>query len=151
MGFRLVIGFIELLNNSWIFFLQITITHRLVFWVKVFNSRCLVAASNNGNFPSSGFPNCPRPQPLQLSTDWPIMATGPRYISLDAGRTGNTTSNSCSLIACVSVAAITWRLPGRCLVTDVFTEQFHSNGCLLCWLYTSGFQQTCHNTSSHCT
>jgi hypothetical protein len=42
----------------------------------VFTSRCLVAASNGGLFPSSGFPNCLRPQlpashfsQLQLSTD----------------------------------------------------------------------------------
>jgi hypothetical protein len=41
----------------------------------VFTSRCLVADSNNGRSPSSGFPNCPRPQlpsphfsQLQLST-----------------------------------------------------------------------------------
>jgi hypothetical protein len=32
----------------------------------VFNSRCLVAASNGGRSPSSGFPNYPRPQ-LQAS------------------------------------------------------------------------------------
>jgi hypothetical protein len=42
----------------------------------IFTNRCLVPASNDGRFPSSGFPNYPRPQlsachfsQLQLSTD----------------------------------------------------------------------------------
>jgi hypothetical protein len=55
---------------------------------RVFTSCCLVAASNGGRSPSSGFPNCPRPQlpashftQLQLSNDsspvhycWPSPA-----------------------------------------------------------------------------
>jgi hypothetical protein len=46
-------------------------------------------------------------------------------------RTENTTSNSYSF-ACISVVAITWWLPSYCLVTGMFAEPFHSNGCLCC-------------------
>jgi hypothetical protein len=45
-------------------------------------------------------------------------------------RTENTASDSCSVIAWVSVAGITRRLLIHYLATDVFAEQFHSNGCL---------------------
>jgi hypothetical protein len=38
-----------------------THTHTSVY-SHVFTSRCLVATSNGGRSPSSGFPNCPRPQ-----------------------------------------------------------------------------------------
>jgi hypothetical protein len=81
----LVIGFIELLNNSLITYnydnhaklhapnITITTEHKVF---SVFISHCLVAASNSGRSPSSGFPNCPHPQlpasqfsQLQLSTD----------------------------------------------------------------------------------
>jgi hypothetical protein len=42
---------------------QITIIHtRFSQSVTVLTSRCLVATPNNERFPSSGFPNCPRPQ-----------------------------------------------------------------------------------------
>jgi hypothetical protein len=42
---------------------QVTIGHTMSSQsVTVFSSRCLVAASNGGHPPSSGFPNCPRPQ-----------------------------------------------------------------------------------------
>jgi hypothetical protein len=42
---------------------QITIGHaRSSQSVTVFTSRCLVASSNGGRSPSSGLPNCPRPQ-----------------------------------------------------------------------------------------
>jgi hypothetical protein len=50
--------------------------HSILNVFSVFTSRCLVAASTGGRFPSSGFPNCPLPQlpashfsQLQLSTD----------------------------------------------------------------------------------
>jgi hypothetical protein len=46
------------------FTLQYTITHTLVFTVTS-SLLCLVAASSGGRSPSSGFPNCLRPQ-LQL-------------------------------------------------------------------------------------
>jgi hypothetical protein len=48
------------------------------------------------------------------------------------------------IVACVFVAAITWRLLSHCLATGAFTEPFPSNRCL-CWLHNCGFQQTCHN------
>jgi hypothetical protein len=67
----LVIAFIELLqpvNTSKdyaITFLhasQITVEHtRSSQSVTLFTSRCLVAASNGGPSPSSGFPKCPQP------------------------------------------------------------------------------------------
>jgi hypothetical protein len=56
--------------------LKITVTTAHIKSYLVFSSRCLVAVSNGGRSPSSGFPNCPRPQlpashfsQLQLSTD----------------------------------------------------------------------------------
>jgi hypothetical protein len=75
--------------------------------------------------------------------DGPV--TGPRYrYNLSTDRTENTTSNSSSNVACVSVASITWRLLSHRLATGVFTVTFPSKGCL-CWLHNSRFQQTCYN------
>jgi hypothetical protein len=65
--------------------------------------------------------------------------------SLGTDRTENAASNSFSVVACVSAAAITWRLLSHCLTTGVFIRLFPSNGSLR-WLHNSGFQQTCHNT-----
>jgi hypothetical protein len=64
--------------------------------------------------------------------------------SLGTDLTEDTASNSPSLVACLSVSAITWRLLSHCLSTDVFTKPFPSNGCLYC-LQNYCFQQICHN------
>jgi hypothetical protein len=71
-GFLLVIRFIELLKVvttrkdyalTVIHTSQITIGHtRSSQSVTVFTSHCLVASSNGGHSPSSGFLNCPQPQ-----------------------------------------------------------------------------------------
>jgi hypothetical protein len=66
-GFGLVIGFIGLLNNSWLRFVDDH--HRLLFLVAIFTNRCSVVAPNRGCFPPSGYPKCPRPQLLWPSTD----------------------------------------------------------------------------------
>jgi hypothetical protein len=58
-------GFIGLFDTACDCTLQFAITQTNVNR-HVFNSHCLVAASNGGRFPSPGFPNCPRP-PLQAS------------------------------------------------------------------------------------
>jgi hypothetical protein len=74
--------------------------------------------------------------PTWLSLGWKPGPRGSRV------RTENTASNSSSIVVWVSVVAITgWSLPSL----GVFTELFPSNGCL-CWLHSSRFQQTCHNT-----
>jgi hypothetical protein len=76
--------------------LKITVTTAHMKYFTVFTSRCLVAASNGGRFPFSGFPNCPRPHlpashfsQLQYLTDsthnW---TTSPRHIA--PGRFGGT-------------------------------------------------------------
>jgi hypothetical protein len=60
MGFGLIIGFIELFDTARDYrHFTITHTHTTVH-SHVFTSRCLVAVSNGGRSPSSGFPNCPR-------------------------------------------------------------------------------------------
>jgi hypothetical protein len=46
------------------------------------------------------------------------LAAGPRY-SFDTDSTENTTSSSSFIVACVSVAAITWRLLSHFLATGV--------------------------------
>jgi hypothetical protein len=56
--------------------------------------------------------------------------------SLGTDRTVNTASKSSSIVTCMSVAEITWRLLSHCLLTGVFAEPFPSNGCL-CWLRNS--------------
>jgi hypothetical protein len=63
--------------------------------------------------------------------------------SISTDRTGNIAYNN-SIVSCVSVAAVTWRLLSHCLAKDVSVEPLPSNGCL-CWLHNSGFQQTCHS------
>jgi hypothetical protein len=107
----MVIGFIAHFNtyNAWLRFTnhyhkQTTILPRR-----------LVAASNGRRSPSSGFPNCPRPQLPKICL-WTL-----------------------------SLSRLFFRLSTRtdhCLATGVFTEPFPSNDCL-CWLHKSGFQQTC--------
>jgi hypothetical protein len=64
--------------------------------------------------------------------------------TLVTDRTENTSSNSSSIVACVSVAAILWRLLSRFIATIVFTEPFPSNGYLR-WLRSSGIQWTWRN------
>jgi hypothetical protein len=59
--------------------------------------------------------------------------------SLGMDRTENIASNISSIVACVFVAAFTWRLLSLCLATGVFTEPFPSNGC------HSWAQLTSHN------
>jgi hypothetical protein len=68
-GFRLVIGLIERLQNvttnnydSLTEFTHSKGNYNTQIVFSVFISRCLVAASSCGRSPSSGFPNCPRPQ-----------------------------------------------------------------------------------------
>jgi hypothetical protein len=83
-GFGLVVGFVEhlqLVTTSKYYALtvlhtsQISIGHtRSSQSVTVFTSRCLAAAFDGGRSPSSGFPNCPRPQlptPLGNSSQQP--------------------------------------------------------------------------------
>jgi hypothetical protein len=110
-------------------------------------------------FPSSGSPNCPRPElPASATVNWlcacrlslsllfsglfesDSIRTNWYYLySLGMDRTENTNSNNSYI-----VAAFTWWLLSHCLATGVFTEPFLSNGCL-CWLHNSVFQQICLN------
>jgi hypothetical protein len=61
IGFGFVIGIIGLSDTARDYTLYFTVTYTLVY-SHVFTSRCLVAASNDGHSPSSGFPNYIRPQ-----------------------------------------------------------------------------------------
>jgi hypothetical protein len=61
-------------------------------------------------------------------------------------RTENTASNSSSVVACVSVAVITWWLLSHCLATGMFAEPFASNSCLCYsqfWLWADMPQYVC--------
>jgi hypothetical protein len=50
-------------HSAWLHFRVHYYTHtRTTVHSHVFASRCLVAAFNGGRFPTSGLPNCPRPQ-----------------------------------------------------------------------------------------
>jgi hypothetical protein len=60
--------------------------------------------------------------------------------SLGTDRVGNVSS----IISCVSLAEIKWKLLSHCLATGVFVEMLPSNGSL--WFHNSGFQQTWHST-----
>jgi hypothetical protein len=66
-SFGLVIGFIGLFDRARDYTLQFSVTHththtHTSVHSHVSTSRRSVAASNSGLFPSSGLPNCPRPQ-----------------------------------------------------------------------------------------
>jgi hypothetical protein len=79
----------------------------------------------------------PPPHGLLTLTD---NGSSSSLYSLGKDRTENTTSSISSIVACVSVAAIMWRLLSHFLATGVFTtEPFLSNGCLW-WPHNSGFQ-----------
>jgi hypothetical protein len=83
-GYKFVIGFIEHLRNVTINnydslseLLQISLLTTADIKSSAFPSRCSVAAFNGGCSPYSGFPNSPRLQLQQLSTDCHF----PTYIS----------------------------------------------------------------------
>jgi hypothetical protein len=78
---------------------------------------------------------------LSHNGSWPLL------YSLGTDHIENTASNNSSVVAYVTVAAVTWHEPSHCLATGVFAEPFPSNGCLW-WLHNPGFQQTCHNIMS---
>jgi hypothetical protein len=63
--------------------------------------------------------------------------------SLRMDCTENTASNRSSVVACVSVVVFSWWLLSHCLARGVFMEPCPINSCL-CWLHSTGFQQTCH-------
>jgi hypothetical protein len=69
-----------------------------------------------------------------------------RVYSLGTDRTENITSNSASIFAYVSVAAVTWCSPGHCLTIGVFTEAYPRNWCLY-WLSNSGFESQSQSQS----
>jgi hypothetical protein len=66
MGFGLVVGFIGLFDTARDYTLQVTVTHTSIH-SHVFTSRCLIAASNGGRSPYSGFPNYPRTSATSFS------------------------------------------------------------------------------------
>jgi hypothetical protein len=127
--------------------LQITVTHRLVFSVTVLTAlfdnffqnldKLMLPSSRPHRLGGHVTPNPYSSVSAISSGSWPSSW------SLDTDRTENTTSNS-SIVACVSVVKITWRLLRHCLSWGVFANPFLSNG-YFCWLQNSGFQQTCHN------
>jgi hypothetical protein len=80
----------------------------------VFTSRCLIAASNGGHSPCSGFPNCP----------WPQLSAS-HFSQCDR----NCTENVSSIIVCSLVAG----------ETNVSPELFPSNGCC-----TVAFLHSCY-------
>jgi hypothetical protein len=49
-----------------------------------------------------------------------------------------TTSNSSSIAAFISIAAIMWHLLSLCLARGIFAEPLPIN-CCLCWLKNAGF------------
>jgi hypothetical protein len=58
-----MLEFVGLFDTSRDYTLQVTITHaHTSAHIHVFTSRCSIAASKGGRFPSSGFLNYPRPQ-----------------------------------------------------------------------------------------
>jgi hypothetical protein len=73
--------------------------------------------------------------PILGSISSHIMASGPRYIS--SVRTAQKTPPPTALF--LLRVCLLLLLPRNGCVA----EFFHSNGCL-CWLHSSGFQQTCH-------
>jgi hypothetical protein len=64
-------------------------------------------------------------------------------VAVVADHIENIASNYSSVVAFISMAAVTWHLLSHCLATGMFAEPFSSNSCL-CYLHNSGFQQRCH-------
>jgi hypothetical protein len=71
----------------------------------VFTSRCLVAASNSGRFPSSGFPNFLRPHPLAFNSNSSQQVSPTSYLT----NTLTDSLNSTELSHSKSVLLITSR------------------------------------------
>jgi hypothetical protein len=120
-----------------------------------FSLLCLVMSSNIGRSSAPGLTSsqaCDHLTPISYSSNCRLRTlsrlTGNGSWSslyrLGTNLTENTACSSSCIVACVSIAAIKWRLLSHCLETDVFKEPFPSNICLF-WLHNSGFQQTCHS------
>jgi hypothetical protein len=158
MGFKLVSGFIELLKliiTSKAYALtvlhtsQIAIGHiRSSKFVTVFTSSCLVAASNSGRSPSSGFPNYPPPQlpashsdssqqlnPSGYLADWltnqlthepndssPLTACLSGLNSLYSPGMDDT-ENTVPLLQCSCCLAMAWHIPLLCAQPSAWTVQ----------------------------
>jgi hypothetical protein len=130
MEFRLVIGFIEILNSSWLHF-TITITHRLVFSVTVFTAP-LGSGFQQWTFLYSRSHDLAGWQPFHTNLllfclpcqERLIMAAGPRYIA--SARAAQKTPHP--------------------TVTPLLrvTKRLHNNGCFF-WLHNSWFEQICNN------
>jgi hypothetical protein len=72
MGFRLVIGFIglvQLVIANKDFAVTVLHTWQSSLSSTVLTSHCMVVVSNSGHFPSSWFPKCPRPQLLACNSN----------------------------------------------------------------------------------
>jgi hypothetical protein len=118
-------------HRAWLHF-HITIIHtHTTAHSHVFTSHCLVAASKGGRPPSSGFPNCPRPQlpnshsnnsRLRLSSPLthctPLANFTPLTVLLITSRHGPRRKRRSS-VAIASVGMPTWSLLSHFLVTAV--------------------------------
>jgi hypothetical protein len=172
-AFELVIGFTGLLKYANTINYSATANSRTnslqyalsLLSLPCLHSRCLVTAFNAVHSSASLFTSLlatATPGHWLPSRVWPPLATiryhrlpiisdselseSSNYFSLenlDTDRLENTASNSSSIVACVSVAAVTW-LGCR---GNVFTGTLPRNDRLF-WLRNPGFERTCHNTKS---
>jgi hypothetical protein len=98
-------------------------------------------------FADVGHPLCREDGFVVYNCCWPSRA---QSFCLGTNRTENTASNSSSIVASVSAAAITYPLLSPCLSTAALAKPLPSNGCL-CWLPNSGFQEAYHSIKMNLT
>jgi hypothetical protein len=96
--------------------LQFIRAHAYIFLTScVFTNRCLVAASNGGRSPSSGFPNFPGPQLPASNSNSSRQLNPSGYLTNTS--TSSSLNNSADVF--VSVGVPTWFLLGHSLATAV--------------------------------
>jgi hypothetical protein len=147
---------VEFIGLFWYNSLLLIHTHthtHISVYSHVFTSRCLVGASNSGHPPSSGFPNCPRPQlPASHSNSSQQLSPSCSLTNSITNLATHQPTNSTQLICLLIISRhgphrkyrSTIAVPTIAVETYLFAKPLLSNGCFI-----GSFRGRCVATGLH--